>query len=123
MDYLVTFDDGSEGYLSHHGVKGQEWGVLSPDNAKEYAKYGRQAGGKKGTAAAKHKSTKVVGIADAIAAGKKKKKRKKSLGKNNKRGTSTLTKKGMKMYADANKTHEALRKARLAREHLIQRSH
>jgi hypothetical protein len=27
MDYILTFEDGSDAYLSHHGVKGMKWGV------------------------------------------------------------------------------------------------
>ena len=27
MDYLVTFNDGSEAYLAHYGVAGMKWGV------------------------------------------------------------------------------------------------
>lgn len=27
MDYLIHFEDGSSGYLAHHGVKGMKWGV------------------------------------------------------------------------------------------------
>lgn len=26
-DYILHFEDGSEGYLCHHGIKGQKWGV------------------------------------------------------------------------------------------------
>ena len=31
MQYLVTFEDGSSGYLKHHGVKGMKWGVWNED--------------------------------------------------------------------------------------------
>ena len=27
MDYLITFEDGSQSCLYHHGIKGQKWGV------------------------------------------------------------------------------------------------
>lgn len=40
MDYLVHYEDGSDGYLSHHGVKGMKWGVR---NAETIARYSRQA--------------------------------------------------------------------------------
>lgn len=29
MDYKLTFEDGSEGYLMHYGVKGMQWGVVT----------------------------------------------------------------------------------------------
>ena len=46
MDYLITFDDGSDAVLSHHGVKGMHWGIW---NAATQAKYGQTAptGGKR----------------------------------------------------------------------------
>ena len=31
MDYMLTFEDGSSGYLSHHGVKGMKWGVWNEE--------------------------------------------------------------------------------------------
>ena len=34
--YILAFEDGSEAYLSHHGVKGMHWGVR---NAETQAKY------------------------------------------------------------------------------------
>lgn len=44
MDYIVTFEDGSEAYLAHHGIKGQKWGVRT----KDYVKKGlRNVGGAK----------------------------------------------------------------------------
>lgn len=33
MDYLVTFEDGSEGYLMHYGVLGMKWGVRKDESA------------------------------------------------------------------------------------------
>ncbi len=41
MDYLVTFEDGSTGYLAHHGVMGMKWGVR---NAETQAKYAGKSG-------------------------------------------------------------------------------
>ena len=32
MDYLIHFEDGSSGYLMHHGVKGMKWGVRKDDS-------------------------------------------------------------------------------------------
>lgn len=40
--YKLTFDDESEVYLAHHGVKGMHWGVR---NAETTAKYGANGGG------------------------------------------------------------------------------
>ena len=37
MDYLLTFEDGSEGYLAHHGVKGMKWGVWNAETASRYS--------------------------------------------------------------------------------------
>lgn len=31
MDYILTFEDGSDAYLSHHGVKGMKWGVWNEE--------------------------------------------------------------------------------------------
>lgn len=31
MDYLLTFEDGSSGYLAHHGTKGMKWGVWNAE--------------------------------------------------------------------------------------------
>lgn len=42
MDYHVTFEDGSEGYLSHYGVKGMKWGKW---NAETAARYGQKGAG------------------------------------------------------------------------------
>jgi hypothetical protein len=36
MDYLVTFEDGSEEHLSHHGVKGMKWGVWNSETTARY---------------------------------------------------------------------------------------
>lgn len=36
MEYLVTFENGTEGYLSHHGVKGMSWGIWSPTTVRKY---------------------------------------------------------------------------------------
>jgi hypothetical protein len=37
MDYILTFEDGSDAYLSHHGVKGMKWGVRNAETLKRYA--------------------------------------------------------------------------------------
>ena len=37
MDYLVTFEDGSSGYLAHHGVKGMKWGVWNTETKARYS--------------------------------------------------------------------------------------
>ena len=37
MDYIITFHDGSEAYLSHHGVKGMHWGVRNAETQAKYA--------------------------------------------------------------------------------------
>lgn len=31
MDYKFTFEDGSTGYLAHHGIKGMKWGVWNEE--------------------------------------------------------------------------------------------
>jgi hypothetical protein len=41
MEYKLTYEDGSDAYLSHHGTKGMKWGVW---NAETMAKYGVGAG-------------------------------------------------------------------------------
>ena len=45
MDYLIQFEDGSDGYLSHHGVLGMKWGVRNAETLRRYA----NEGGKKPT--------------------------------------------------------------------------
>lgn len=37
MDYIVTFEDGSSGYLAHHGVKGMKWGKWNPETQARYS--------------------------------------------------------------------------------------
>ena len=34
MEYLITFEDGSSGYLAHYGVKGMKWGVWNEETAR-----------------------------------------------------------------------------------------
>lgn len=36
MDYLVQYEDGSSGYLSHHGIKGMKWGVWNSETSARY---------------------------------------------------------------------------------------
>ena len=38
MAYLVTFEDGSSGYLQHYGVKGMKWGVWNESTRNRYSK-------------------------------------------------------------------------------------
>lgn len=47
MEYMVTFEDGTEGYLSHHGTKGMHWGVWNAETRARYADEGKtpQGGG------------------------------------------------------------------------------
>lgn len=37
MEYVITFDDGSEAYLAHHGVMGMKWGVRNAETQAKYA--------------------------------------------------------------------------------------
>ena len=36
MEYRLTFKDGSDAYLAHHGVKGMKWGVWNNDTKNRY---------------------------------------------------------------------------------------
>ncbi len=36
MDYLIQFEDGSDGYLSHHGVMGMHWGQRNAETQLKY---------------------------------------------------------------------------------------
>ena len=45
MEYLVTFDDGSSAFLSHHGTKGMKWGVWNAETKAKYGMNAPQAGG------------------------------------------------------------------------------
>lgn len=42
MDILVSFEDGSSAYLSHHGVKGMHWGVWNSDTRARYSGTGSE---------------------------------------------------------------------------------
>ena len=37
MEYKITFEDGSEAYLAHHGVKGMKWGVWNEETRARYS--------------------------------------------------------------------------------------
>lgn len=37
MEYHVTFEDGSDGYLAHHGVLGMHWGIRNSETERKYA--------------------------------------------------------------------------------------
>lgn len=43
--YKLTFDDESEAYLAHHGVKGMHWGVRSAETMAKYGMKGEGGGG------------------------------------------------------------------------------
>ena len=46
MEYMLTFEDGSDGYLAHHGVQGMKWGVWNAETRARYADEGKtQQGG------------------------------------------------------------------------------
>lgn len=47
MDYKLTFEDGSDAILTHHGVKGMHWGIWNPETRARYTEEGRMppAGG------------------------------------------------------------------------------
>lgn len=45
MDYLVTFDDGSSAFLSHHGTKGMKWGVWNEETKAKYKSAGNVPSG------------------------------------------------------------------------------
>ena len=36
MDYLVHYEDGSNGYLSHHGIRGMKWGVWNAETKRRH---------------------------------------------------------------------------------------
>ena len=39
MDYIVTFEDGSDAYLSHHGKIGMHWGEWNEETRKRYMEH------------------------------------------------------------------------------------
>ena len=49
MEYLIHYSDGSEGYLSHHGVKGMKWDVWNDETRARYMKSGKSFAGGGGT--------------------------------------------------------------------------
>lgn len=55
MDYLITFEDGTEAHLEHHGVKGMKWrkGRKTPTGP---TGQGQRSGGSSKNAAAKRRT-------------------------------------------------------------------
>ena len=46
MPYRLTFEDGSDGYLEHHGVQGMHWGIWNAETRARYSAEGKtQQGG------------------------------------------------------------------------------
>lgn len=45
MDYKFTFEDGSEAYLEHHGVKGMKWGIRKKQDAITKTRIGMESEG------------------------------------------------------------------------------
>ena len=45
MGYLITFEDGSDAYLSHHGIKGMKWGVWNEETKQRYMAGNADLGG------------------------------------------------------------------------------
>ena len=44
--FKLTFEDGSDGYLAHHGVQGMKWGVWNAETKARYMEEGKtQQGG------------------------------------------------------------------------------
>ena len=41
MNYKLTFEDGSDIYLEHHGIKGMKWGVRNAETQARYASEGK----------------------------------------------------------------------------------
>ena len=40
-EFKLPFEDGSNGYLAHHGVKGMHWGVWNAETQARYAEEGK----------------------------------------------------------------------------------
>lgn len=40
MDYLIHFEDGSEAFLAHHGIKGMKWGIRNEETEARYNRSG-----------------------------------------------------------------------------------
>ena len=89
MDYILTFEDGSDAYLSHHGVKGMKWGVR-----KNKYDQGANSPGRGLSDATKRKlKTAAIGVGAAAAVGGGVYlARKAGLGKANKSYAQTVTK-------------------------------
>ena len=73
MEYKITFEDGTEGYLEHFGVKGMHWGVWNAETRARYlglhgARGGSGAGSSSGYGGLTDKQKKAVKIALASAA-------------------------------------------------------
>lgn len=47
MHYKLTFEDGSEAFLAHHGIKGMKWGVWNDETKSRYYNIGNRQWGER----------------------------------------------------------------------------